>query len=274
MGDVGSALARSLLATGWRVTGLRRSPTAELPTGVVRLTADLRAPESLKTLSRERYDTVVFCAAAGASSAEDYQRTYVEGLRNVIQALDPQSSPRLVFTSSTGVYHQDDGGWVDETSPALQEHFSGRAMREAEAVVRGSGRAHVIVRLGGIYGPGRAGMIDRLKRGAERLRPGAARYLNLVHRDDAAAILTHVIGLATAETLYLGVDGVPAGRNEMLLWLAEQLRIPPPPLAETEEAANHRGNKRCSSERLRASGYVFRYPDFRDGYGELIQFLR
>lgn len=283
-GYVGSELARRLADDGHVVFGLRRRPGV-LPPGVQPIAADLvdRAAlrEALATVEHGGIDAVAYTAAADGSDDEAYRRAYVDGLRHVLAWADAQGMrpPRVLFASSTTVYAQQDGEWVDEDSPTEPTHFSGRRMREAEGLLAGAGG--IALRLGGIYGPGRTRLIDLVRAGQAVIRPGPPRYVNRIHRDDAAGALRHLIerclaGAALAP-VYVGVDDDPADETEVLRWLAQRLGAPAPAVAAGAEAPGGRvrsGNKRCRNARLRATGYALAWPSFREGYGALIDATR
>lgn len=250
-GYVGSKLAAELQASGHDVLALKRDPSTLA--GVETLAADLTEPS---TLTLPEVDVAFYTAAPDAGDEQAYRALYVDGLRNLARAL--HTGTRLIFASSTAVYGQDDGSDVDESSPTTPVSFRGRVLLEAEAI------ADVALRLGGLYGPGRARALERLRRGEARYSRG--RYVNLIHRDDAAGALEHLAALEQPERIYIGVDEEPVDSEVFYRWLAAQ-NGSSVPLADTTGAGR---NKRCSSARLRASGYVFRYPTFRDGYRKLM----
>ena len=283
-GYVGSELARRLVADGHGVFGLRRSPGA-LPEGVQPLLADLCDRAALRAALGEvehgGIDAVVYAAAADRGDDEAYRRAYVEGLGHVLGWADAQGMrpPRVLFTSSTAVYAQEDGAWVDEDSPTEPTHFSGVRMLEAERLVAAAGG--VSLRLGGIYGPGRTRLIDGVRAGRATIRPGPPHWTNRIHRDDAAGALRHLIERSvvggTLAPVYVGVDDEPADEAEVLGGLAARLGVPEPPVAPpgaAPPASARGGNKRCRNARLRASGYAFAYPTFREGYGALLDATR
>jgi nucleoside-diphosphate-sugar epimerase len=258
---------------GHRVWGLRRG-AGELPEGVLPLRADLLEPESLRGLP-EDLEVLVYCASPGAPEESAYRDTYLSGLGNLLEVLGRRRRPlaRLLFTSSTAVYGQSRGEWVDEDSPTRPARFSGRILLEAESLALGSGLPAVILRLGGIYGPGRTRLLDRVQSGRARCRPGPPRFTNRIHRDDAAGALRHLMALESPEPVYLGVDADPADECEVLRWMAVQLGVDPPPVEDRQSASAHRGagSKRCSRARLLASGHRLLYPSFRDGYSALLR---
>lgn len=280
-GDVGATLGQSLSGAGHEIWGLKRRPI-DLPPGIRPLAADLTDPETL-TLLPPALDFVVYSAAATGFSEAAYQAAYVAGVRNLLIALSGahQQPRRLLFTSSTSVYAQHHGEWVDEDSPAEADSFSGRCIREGERLMAASGWPTVAVRFGGIYGPRRTRLIESVRDGSATRPPGPPLYTNRIHRDDCARVLEHLLFLPDAEPLYLAVDDDPAPLAEVLDWLAIQLGASQPPLAVhsplkpgaeagSNSALRMRVSKRCRNARLRASGFTFRYPGYREGYAALL----
>jgi len=269
-GDLGVALGLRLSVAGWAVTGLRRHPEA-LPAGIRPIAADLADPASLAVLRGQRFDHVVLAGAPGGFDEAAYRRVYVDGVRNLLGVLEGE--PGVLMVGSTGVYHQEDGSWVDEDSATEPRGFSGRALLEGEAALRDlAGDRASVLRLGGIYGPGRLRLISEVRAGVGCPRE-PVRFTNRIHRDDAAAILQFLLekraaGQALAPC-YLGVDCAPAPMWEVRHWLAEQLGVS---LDDSRPLSDSRGgNKRCSNARLLAEGYRFLYPDYRAGYAALLR---
>jgi nucleoside-diphosphate-sugar epimerase len=262
-GDVGNRLGRRLLEAGHEVWGLRRN-VARLAPGLQPVEADLADPASLAALPRD-LTLVAYTAAADGRSESDYQTAYVQGLSNLLATLDEQGQRprRVIFTSSTGVYGQDDGSWVDETSPTEPTSFTGRAMLDAERVLAESPFPGTAVRLGGIYGPGRTRLVDQVRRGEAVCPAGGPLYTNRIHSVDAGGILAHLLAMDDPEPVYLGVDGDPADLCEVLTFLAHELGMPAPRKGTSTRRA---GSKRCSNRRILGAGYGFVYPSFREGY--------
>ncbi len=268
-GYVGTALGLELAARGDRAFGLRRDPSG-LPPGIEPVQADLLGPDLASRIPG--VDAVVYAAAAGGGGEEGYRRTYVEGvdrLLGVLEGLDPLERPRrFIFVSSTAVYGDAEGGWVDEDTPAEPEGYRGSTVLEGEARTLASPIGGVVLRLGGIYGPGRTRLPDQVRRGEARLAPGGPLWSNRIHRDDAAGALLHLLDLENPEAVYLGVDDEPAPLEDVYRWLARALDAPEP--TEDPGRTRDRSNKRCSSRRLRESGYAFRYPSYREGYADML----
>ena len=272
-GYVGSELARRLGAEGDDVFGLRRRPEG-LPPGVKAIAADLSDPASLRGLP-DALDAVVYAVAADAFDDGAYRAAYVDGLRNLLAALDQGGSRpgRVVYTSSTAVYAQSAGEWVDESSATEPTGFSGQRVLEGERVLLGAGLPATVLRLGGIYGPGRTRLVESVRSGRAVMRAGEPLYTNRSHRDDAAGAIAHLLRLPAPLPLYLGVDREPADETVVLRWLADQLGVAPPAVAPEDVAPGARrprGSKRCANDRLLASGYSFSWPTFREGYAALL----
>ena len=268
-GDVGCRLATELLTLGHGVYGLRRNVSL-LPDGVHPVAGDLVIGDLGEWPEYINY--VVYCAAAGRQGEEGYRKIYFEGLEHVIKRLKSRKDQlkRIFFTSSTAVYHQNSGEWVDELSPTHPERFNGKIMLEAENLALDSELPATVVRFGGIYGPGRHYMLRKVQ-GGEVFSPEPVMYGNRIHVDDCAGVLTHLITLEEhgkcVHPLYLGVDSDPAPLSDVTQWLAEQLGV-----TQTTETpgANRGGSKRCRNQQILDAGYQFRYPGYREGYQSLL----
>lgn len=268
-GDVGGRLAVELAAAGHEVHGLRRT-SFSLP-GVSALAGDVTAPATLHFPAG--LDYVFILLAPGESGEAAYRRVYYEGTRHVLAALAGQSLRRLFWISSSGVYGQDDGSEVDESSPAVPASATSRVLLESEGLARAAAWPATVVRLSGIYGSGRLRLVNWVQAG----RPVQAeppQWTNRIHAADAAGLLAFLLardldGVALKD-IYLGTDSAPAPQHEVLDWLAQQLGLPPVPHERKPGAGQ---NKRLSNARLRALGYPLRYPDYRAGYAAVLAAL-
>lgn len=269
-GDVGSTLGQLLLKQGEKVLGLRRNIN-QLPQGIQGISADLCQIDTLTSALKgiSDCDVLVYSAAATNHSEEGYQAAYIDGLLNLLQAL-PCQPKYLFFTSSTGVYHQANQSLIDENSPCEPTRFSGKLMLEAEQNVIKGKIPGTVVRFSGIYGPGRNHLINKVKKGEiAPLEP--CLYTNRIHRDDCAGVLHHLINKQfngdKLDSCYLASDNHPVPLHEVTSWLAEQLEV----TVKAESVSRATGSKRCDNSRLRKSGYVFKYPDYQEGYKALLK---
>lgn len=269
-GDLGIALGLRMLEQGWRVSGLRRDPS-DLPEAFGRIAADLTSAQKPQDWPA-RVDYLVYCPAAGRRDVELYRTLYVQGLQHVLGWLkDSRQQPRhLLQVSSTAVYGQSDGEWVTENSAALAATPTAPLLVEAEDVALRSGMPASVVRLAGIYGPGRTRLIEQVRSGLH-VPQLPEQYTNRIHRDDAAGLLEHLLLQADQGELlapcYLGVDDEPAPLHEVAQWLAQQLGVE---LLAEGATANRVGSKRCSNELARESGWVPQYPSYREGYASML----
>jgi len=267
-GYVGAATADLFHAAQWEVEGWTHSPESALrlaekpyPVRAVDI-ADRSALQS----SAGRFEAVIHCASSGGGGAEGYRRVYLEGARNLLAALQPRT---FVYTSSTSVYAQTGGEWVDEESPAEPTHETGQILREAEELVRQGGG--LVARLAGIYGPGRSALLRKFLSGEARIEAGGERYLNQAHRDDIAAALILLVKLARerqlpAASIINVADDQPITQRDCYAWLAAKLNRPLPPLVD-QPGGRKRGasNKRVSNQKLRALGWQPKYATFEVG---------
>lgn len=268
-GYVGSALAIELVADGHEVWGLRRR-FAEVPDGVRAIEGDLSLLSDLTRLPAA-LDAVIYLASPGGPDEALYRAAYLDGTANLLSALAAVggSPQRFFFASSTAVYGQRRGEWVDEDSATEPTHYSGVRLLEAEAQISALPVATTSVRFGGIYGPRRTRLVNRVRSGAALYRAG--RYTNRIHRDDCVGALRHLLGHASPEAVYLAVDSEPCEEHTLYNWLAGATGAPAPrPASDAAPAPERGGNKRCRNDRLLESGYAFRYPTFRDGYSAVL----
>jgi nucleoside-diphosphate-sugar epimerase len=227
-GYVGLPLAETLARNGHVVFGLRRSAEADVPlraAGVVPLHGDVSQPETLRALPTG-FDWVVNCAATRGGGPEDYEQLYLRGNLNLMEWLRASPPQKFVFTSSTGVYGQDDGSWVTEESPAEPASATARVLVEAERALLAAAREGrlpaVILRVAGIYGPGRGYWLRQFLSGAARLEGDGGRALNMIHRDDLIAAILVALERGRPGEIYNVVDDEPVTQREFFEWLAGQ----------------------------------------------------
>jgi nucleoside-diphosphate-sugar epimerase len=286
-GYVGLELGRRLAAAGAEVLGLRRQgdPDGMLrAAGIRAVQGDLTRPADLEAIPGE-FDSVVCTVSSSRGGADAYREVYLGGARNLVEWSRHRRLGRLVSVSSTSVYSQIDGSWVTEESPAEPSGPTGRLLVATEEVFAEAHRSGVvptqIVRVAGIYGPGRGHLFGQFVAGQARLDPNGGRWINMIHRDDVASALEAVLLLGEPGRRYNAVDDAPVLQGDFLRFLAEATGLPLPPPAEVggssepggSAPARKRGatHKRVSNRRLRDElGWRPRFPTYRDGYAEAI----
>ena len=264
-GDIRGHLAGQLQQQGHEVWGLRRSDKA-VAEGVSLIQADVADKETLPSLPKD-LDIVVYSIASPVFSKEGYHDYYVKGLKNILRLLKGQNPKRVIFVSSSSVYHQMGGEWVDETSETLPSSFSGKEMLEAETALLTSKFAGTVVRFTGIYGPGRTRMIEQAKHGGY-CDPEPPVWTNRIHRDDCLGVLQLIIDKALAgealDELYLATDDEPATLFDVLEWMKDRIGEVDPDHNVGE--VTRRANRRCNNKRIRDLGYEYRFKNYREGY--------
>ena len=279
-GYVGTEAGRQLVAAGHSVVGVCRSAerTAEIEAlGIRPEVADLTRRADLDRVPGP-FDAVINTVSSSKGGAAEYRAVYLEGTRTVLDWLRSQPLQRYVYTSSTSVYAQTDGSTVDESSPATPAGETGTLLRATEEVLlealRGRGFPAVILRVAGIYGPGRGFLFQKFLAGEATISGDGSRFLNMVHREDVASALVRVLDPAVAPGIYNCADDAPLPQGEFLRWAAHELNRPVPPAApEPDPGTRKRGisHKRVSNARLRAVGWEPAYPSWREGYRDWIE---
>lgn len=271
-GDIGQVLGQELLAAGHRVIGARRNVAALEGSGMEPLALDLNEEGALDLLPDADY--VVYLLSADRFDEAAYRAAYPDGLKAVLGAYEKRKTAprRLFFVSSTSVYGQQDGELVDEESPTEPSGFAGLLLREAEQALEESSLEGTVVRFSGIYGPGRDRLIRQVLEG--RIAPKTPpMYSNRIHRDDCAGVLAHLIGRDVADepvaTLYVACDCLSEPLDQVMAWVASQLKVEPTEVIQAP--LRKRSSKRCDNTRLRETGYVFRYPSYREGYAQVMK---
>lgn len=271
-GDLGERLSQRLQGNRYQVLGLRRSTPAAGHNLEYRC-ADFNHPDSLRAALDKDCELVVLTLTPASYSDADYRQAYVQGSGNLLAALRANGCrPRLLlFVSSTSVYAQNSGEWIDEHSATAPQAFSGRRLLEAEQLLANSEFTTLILRCSGIYGPGRQRLLQRVWQGEAS---AVNSYSNRIHADDCAAAMAHLIEAQrrghSLAPIYIASDCEPVLMSELYPWLAEKMQRPRPVVSQTAVSG-----KRCSNRLLRDSGFEFTYPDYRSGYAQLLaEFMR
>jgi nucleoside-diphosphate-sugar epimerase len=272
-GWLGGAVARALAGRGDRVTAIRRDPgraAALAAPGIEPLALDLTAPGAAARLPRD-LDAVVACQSASADGADAYRRAYLDANEVLLGALRAAGRPAsFLYTGSTGVFGQRDGGEVDEETPPAPSGPNGEVLVQAERLVSEAvrtGLRTVVLRLSGIYGPGRNWPVERVRGGQIALGPGDGTWLNLLHLEDAVAAVLAGLARGRPGAILHATDAEPVRRRDLALWVAGRLGIPPPRLP-ADARPSPLPDRRVRAERSRAElGLRLRFPTFREGTG-------
>lgn len=265
-GDVGLRVARRLVALGHEVFALRRRPPPADGSGIHWLAGDLAVPASLDGLPAD-VTRLVYLPAPGARDRTAYRAVFIDGLRGLLHRLDGDVLARVLFVSSSAVHGASDGSWVDEDTPPDPLGFNGAVLLEAERWLAAQPMPSTVLRLAGLYGPGRLQLVERLRAGQVTVPRDRPHWANRIHVDDAAAAVAHLLLLPGVQPLYLGVDDTPLPLDVLYDHVAALAGAPPPPHGPPPAGV---GSKRLGNARLRASGWSPHWPDARAGYAALL----
>jgi len=270
-GFLGEAAADFFSTRGQNVLGLVRSADSLGPLSRKSFRSaacDITDPASLEVLTPLVHEVplAIYCVSSGRGGADAYAAVYRDGLRRVLKSWNPG---RLIFISSTSVYGQTDGSWVTEESKAVPDRETGRILLEAEQIALASGGS--VARLSGIYGPGRSVLLRKFLAREALLENGGHRWINQIHRDDAAAAVVRLGDSSVSSGVYNVTDDTPATQRQVYGWMAEELHQPLP----HEGAADlnrKRGwtSKRISNAKLRSTGWIPQFPSYRDALPYLL----
>ena len=275
-GYVGTRLARYWVDRGEDVWVTSRSPDRAKD-----LSRQGFRPIVLDVTQKKEYilppvESIVFAVGYDRSSSQSIEEVYVEGLRR-IAANCPKTIRRFIYLSSTGVYGQTNGNWVDEYSPCEPIREGGAACLAAEKLLQADARLAdktMILRLAGIYGPGRLPHMKALVSG-EPLRVAADGHLNLIHVDDIIQVIAECELSIQPPQLLCVADGHPVRRADFYDYLAGLLGAEAPtfspPVPNSPRAARSRGSKRIRNQRLigRMSAGLC-YPNYREGLAAIV----
>lgn len=259
-GYLGQAITREFRDHGWEVTAVT------LTGGEDSLACDVGDPEAVGKLPPA--DFMVHCAASGRGGAEAYQHVYVDGCRNLAEKFP---GIPLLFTSSTSVYAQTDGSIVTEESPAIPDRETGHLLLAAEQIALAAGG--LVARLSGIYGPGRSVILKKFLQGEAVIEEDGRRFLNQIHRDDAARAIFH-LATTRAHGVFNVSDSTPQSQLTCYEKLAELFSRPLPP-SGPRDLNRKRGwtHKQVSNGKLVATGWQPEFPAFTDAAQAVVETL-
>lgn len=261
-GYLGRVAAKKWLAAGHRVLALTRSKSAELESlGITPIIGDVTQPD---TLTFPPVDGVLYAVGMDRTAGKSMREVYLDGLTHVLNRL-PQTG-WFTYVSSTSVYGQATGEWVNEASPTEPIEENGQLLVECEQRLRQLRPNALLLRFAGIYGPNRVIRRAAIERG-EPLMADPEKWLNLIHVDDGADIIIQTAG---ASGLYNVSDGHPITRRDFYTTMAQLLNAPPaqfqPPIAGTSIGTHDRTDRRISNQRLVEQFKIhFKYPNAQAG---------
>lgn len=273
-GYLGTEVAKLLLTKGSAVHVFRRSSEALSrleALGCHPIQGDMTNSQDFNQFTAA-FDYVINVSASGGGDAEACRKVYHEGNKNILAWLKHFPCRKFVYTSSTSVYAQNDGSWVDETSPAEPKVETSCVLRETEKLLLAAAPQieTTVLRLAGIYGPGRGFYLKKFLSGEPLASVDAERYSNVIHLEDAALAIVLSLEFGQPGAIYNITDNEPAQFSEMFQWFSEQTKTPIPKTTEQiPPSTRKRGssNKRISNRKARTElNWNLKYPTFREGF--------
>lgn len=269
-GKLASRAASMFQADGWQVTALARSP--RVVGNMMFIQGSVTDPAVAERLAKETFDLVVITLSPDGRDVQAYRQAYFDNVQFLVDLWTENHAPsKVLYVSSTRVYGETNGAWLDETSACQPDSAQGQILLDTERLLLDSVVASTVVRFSGIYSAERDYLLRQVLAG----RLDGEHYSNRIHEHDGAAILLHLAQRwseeGTLEDLYLATDSLPEKSGQVKHWMAERLREKGIEIhAQAGETASM-GSKRLSNQRLLASGYAFTYPDYLAGYGHIIR---
>jgi nucleoside-diphosphate-sugar epimerase len=262
-GWLGRSVGATIAARGARVWGVRRTSAAAVElerAGISPLVLDLARRDEAERLPD--VDAVVACPAPAGSGVAAYRETYVAAIGALLARYPARDLP-FVYTSSTGVFARTDGAWVDERTPVDPATATAAVLVEAERQVLDAGGR--VLRLSGLYGPQRYGILERVRTGRLSIGAGEQRFMNLCHREDATRAVTAALERGSAGATYHASDAEPVRRGDLVRWIAARLGIEP----HASEVDAGGPDRRIDAAWSRAVlGTELAFPTFREGLAE------
>lgn len=269
-GDLARRASRTLLGRGWQVSTVCRSGDAG-GLAVNALTGDYTRSDGLAALAGLRPDYLVFTPLPAGRDPSGYHRGFADSVDCIAASGVAAGVRRFFYVSSTRVFAEQDGGWVDEASPLTETDAAARGIIRGEALARALAPA-TVVRPSGIYGALPGMLLERVRAGVGTGDPD--RYSNRIHREDLAAFLCHLLQLADDQRpvpdTVIASDDAPAPLMQVEAWLAERLGVEIHPGTDIGPA---RANRRCRNIGLHSTGFGLTYPTWREGYAAMLTTL-
>ncbi|MFP4261351.1 MAG: NAD-dependent epimerase/dehydratase family protein [Opitutales bacterium] len=281
-GYIGAALAERLIESGVRVGALTRNPEQVKKLRAMGVHEVLQA-DVHETAWQEQiaggYQAIVNCVSSAGGGLEGYRLSYLEGQKRILEWASVHPPQTYIYTSSSSVYPQDGGVLVDEEADTREAPATGQVLLESERLLADAAieQSWYVLRLAGIYGPGRHYLLDQLRKASGPI-PGRGDYsMNMIHRDDAVAAILCALSGGAPSGIYNICDNEPCLKEEVLGYLASQMGLPEPSFdpSRISERLKRRGgrmpDRRITNRKARELlGWAPEYPSYRQGYGALL----
>ena len=268
-GDIAQR-AFKLIADRFYCCGIRRNPH-KVHSSINVITADASDAQQLLEVASQGFDIWVATITPTGYSRDAYKESYLAVAQSIADTVDalPHPPKLIIWVSSTSVYGDNNGQWVDEATKPNPATFSAKILLQAEKIIQNLSCSSTVVRFSGIYGPGRTRLLKQVQEGKGRLKT-PEQWSNRIHADDCGGVLAHLIDFFATdkpmEQVYLASDSEPVTQHDIRKWIASCLSID-----LIEEPVDIGQVRRCSNRLLLRSGFNFKYASYKEGYAALIE---
>ena len=271
-GKLGQGIGKTLAELPIEIVGIKRKLPKITPRFEI-LALDIFSDKFSSNVSFINPDFVIYCVSSDSQTEEGYQKNYVEGLKITIKVLSQLDSfQHLFFVSSTRVYGQVTENFLSESINPQPSDYGGRALLDAEECLKKTLFKSTILRLSGIYGDDRCHMLGIASDITKW--PSEDRWTNRIHEEDAVSfisfLLTQILNKKEIESLYLVTDSQPASLYEVLSWIRSELGLS----LYKATVPNIINGKKLKSEILPTLNFIFKHPNYKIGYGQMIAKLK
>ena len=274
-GDLAVRSAGLLGDLGLRLYGACRNPDV-LPPLFKGIEADYTRLGALKFLELLAPDFLILTFKPIKPDLLGYKQGFVNAAQNLVDGLGKHIPSLVIFVSSTRIFAENDGGWVNELSPRTETVPLGKSIVEAEELMRRAGLPLVSLYCSGLYGFPTDYLVKRLKEGVFSSKLDKS-FTNRIHRQDVARVFAWLIdsklNQERLQNAYILSDSYPASRMEIELWLSEKFGLSDFDRKKIDALSTRGGNKRCDNGQLLTAGYKLLYPDFKSGYESILESL-
>ena len=266
-GDIGLPVTNKLAQDGLNITGLARRDRHHyaLDDKANFLQADAL---TLTAEQLQNFTALAIIVTPDEYSTSGYHDSYLAISQHLATLTDKLTNlARIVFISSTAVYGQDNGEWIDEdTAPVMPEREASQVILQAEQVLQQSfGAKTIIIRPSGIYGRER---LMRLRKAKEKQKEpvATAHWSNRIMDRDLVTIIANIMTIDTPKPLYIATDYAPVTTFELGSWLSEQINEVSPVIDDNKT--------KVTGKRLHSNIPLawLDYPDWQVGYGDILHY--
>lgn len=287
-GYVGRAFAIEALQKGYQVVAITRNveTVAELSQLGCQAHTSMAESEDWHSYAEGAFELAINCVSSAGNGLDGYRQSYLGGNQSFATWLTRTEVVTAVFTSSVSVYADSQGEWVNE-SDANPSNERGKIMIEAEKILLGAAVPNTrkcVLRLGGIYGPDRHMLLNKMRSGPLEIAGYGDYYLNLIRLEDICSSIWSIANCKelSERSIFNVVDDEPVLKEELVNWFAEQLGHTHPKFSPELSTTNSSrrfadeapkpSNRKISNQSLKKLyGWSPRFSNFKEGFDAFLK---